>query len=127
MPQSLQNFVDDALTRVKEIPAEDVLTLIGKNGTLILDVREKEEYDAGHLKGALNIPRGNLEVKADLEHHKRDPRLADRNQAIVCYCGGGFRSALSADVLVKMGFSDVQSMAGGWSAWKEHNFPIETS
>lgn len=125
MPQSLQNLVDDALTRVKEIPPEDVLPLIGNSGTLILDVREKEEFDAGHLQGAVNIPRGNLEVKADLEHPKRDPRLADRNQAIVCYCGGGFRSALSADALGKMGFSNVQSMAGGWSGWQERNFPTE--
>ena len=91
---------------------------------LLLDVREKEEYDAGHLAGAINIPRGFLEVKADLTHHKRDPILEDRSRKIICYCGGGFRSVLATDVLLQMGFTDVMSMNEGYTGWVNRQLPV---
>ena len=75
--------------------------------------------------GALLVPRGMLEAKADLEYANREPRLADRNQTIVLHCASGGRSALAADVLQAMGFTNVRSMAGGIAAWKEQGLPIE--
>ncbi len=77
----------------------------------------------GILPRAINIPRGFLEVKADLEHYKRDTRLADRNQKIVCYCGGGHRSALAARTLQEMGFENVLSMKEGWTGWTNRGLP----
>ncbi len=125
MAKSLNDFVAEALQTVSEITPEDMAQNLFKSSVLILDVREPDEFAAGHLPGAINVPRGFLEVKADLEHHKRDERLANREQAIACYCGGGFRSALAAKTLQEMGFSDVTSMAGGWTAWIERSLPVE--
>ncbi len=125
MAKSLNDFVAEALQTVCEITPEDMARNLFDSSVLILDVREPDEFQAGHLPGAINVPRGFLEVKADLEHHKRDERLTDRGQAIACYCGGGFRSALAAKTLQEMGFSNVVSMAGGWTAWTEKSLPIE--
>lgn len=88
-------------------------------------VREPDEYAAGHLPGARSYPRGFLEVRADLEHYKRDPWLADRSRRLVLYCGGGHRSALAAHTLQQMGFTDVRSLAEGWTGWTARNLPIE--
>ena len=91
----------------------------------LMDVREPDEYAAGHIPGARNYPRGFLEVRADLEHYKRDPALADRSQKIVLYCGGGHRSALAAQVLQEMGFTDVCSLRGGWTDYTGRELPVE--
>jgi rhodanese-related sulfurtransferase len=123
MPKSLHDFVTDALETVKEITPEGVREIQEHGGTTILDVREPNEFAEGHLIGAINIPRGFLEVKADLEHYKRDERLADRTQKIVCYCGGGHRSALAAKTLMDMGFKHVLSMKEGWTGWIQRNLP----
>ena len=123
MPKSLHDFVTAALQHVKEVTPEEVVDNQDAGGYTILDVREPSEYADGHLVGAINIPRGFLEVKADLEHYKRDERLADRGQKIVCYCGGGHRSALAAQTLQEMGFEHVQSMKEGWTGWTTRNFP----
>lgn len=125
MGKSLNDFVAEALQTVNEITPEDMAQNLFKSSVLILDVREPDEFAAGYLPGAINVPRGFLEVKADLEHHKRDERLANRDQAVACYCGGGFRSALAAKTLQEMGFSNVVSMAGGWTAWTDKSLPIE--
>jgi rhodanese-related sulfurtransferase len=126
MGKSLKDFVDAALEHVTEVEPDWVANdVIGRNYT-ILDVREPEEYVEGHLPGAINIPRGFLEVKADLEHYKRDPRLGDRGQKLICYCGGGHRSALASDTLRQMGFTNPLSMRGGWTLWIERGYPIET-
>ncbi len=122
MSKSLRDFVEEALQTVPEIAPEDVSS---HEGWMILDVREPEEFAEGHLPGAINIPRGFLEVKADLEHKKRDDRLADRSQKIICYCGGGHRSALAAKTLNEMGFESVVSMKEGWTGWTQRNLPVE--
>lgn len=122
MPKSLRDFVEEALQTVPEIAPEDVPN---HEGWMILDVREPEEFADGHIPGAINIPRGFLEVKADLEHKKRDPRLADRSQKIICYCGGGHRSALAAKTLNEMGFETAVSMREGWTGWAQRNLPVE--
>ena len=88
-------------------------------------MREPDEYAAGRVPGAHNVPRGFLEVRADLDHPKRDAWLADRHRPLVLYCGGGNRSALAAQTLQEMGFARVVSMAEGWSGWLRRGYPVE--
>jgi rhodanese-related sulfurtransferase len=126
MPKSLKDFVDAALEHVTEVEPEWVAGRALRSEYTILDVREPEEYEAGHLPGAMNVPRGFLEVRADLDHYKRDERLGDRGLKFVCYCGGGHRSALAADTLRQMGFRNPLSMRGGWTLWTEKGLPTET-
>ena len=126
MPKSLKDFVADAKTRIREISvAEAAEATRNDPRTLILDVREPAEWSEGHIPGALLVPRGTLEAKADLEYASREPRLADRNQPIIVHCASGARSVLATDVLQAMGFTNVRSMAGGIGAWKEKGLPIE--
>ncbi|MEB2345364.1 MAG: rhodanese-like domain-containing protein [Deltaproteobacteria bacterium] len=128
MARSLADFVREALAHVEEVRPEEVqrlLALPDRGGIELLDVREPDEYAAGHLPGARSYPRGFLEVRADLEHYKRDPWLADRSRRLVLYCGGGHRSALAAHTLQQMGFTDVRSLAEGWTGWTARNLPIE--
>jgi len=124
MARSLSDFVNAALQTVEEVDCGWVESHLGTDW-VILDVREPDEFAEGHLPGSLNFPRGFLEVRADLQHPKKDERLANRNQKIVCYCGGGHRSALAAKTLLEMGFADVRSMAGGWTSWANQNLPKE--
>jgi rhodanese-related sulfurtransferase len=79
----------------------------------------------GHLPGARSSPRGFLEVRADLEHYKRDPWFTDRSRPMVLYCGGGHRSALAAKTLQEMGFTKVVSLAEGWTGWTKRGYPTE--
>lgn len=125
MGRSLEDFTNEARRVVREVDPEQVYDLVQGEGWLLLDVREPDEFAEGHLPGAINIPRGFLEVKADLEHYKRDERLQDRQQKVLCYCGGGHRSLLAAKTLLEMGFEDAVSMAGGWTEWTLRGFPTE--
>lgn len=128
MPYSLADLVRAALATVEEVSPGELRRLLDRpdrGGIEILDVREPDEYAAGHLPGARPYPRGFLEVRADLEHPKRDPWLADRSRRLVLYCGGGHRSALAAHTLQQMGFTDVRSLAEGWTGWTARNLPIE--
>lgn len=128
MARSLADFVREALAHVEEVRPEEVrrlLALPDHGGVELLDVREPDEYTAGHLPGARSYPRGFLEVRADLEHYKRDPWLGDRSRKLVLYCGGGHRSALAARTLQEMGFTDVRSLAEGWTGWTKRGFPVE--
>jgi rhodanese-related sulfurtransferase len=125
MGKSLADFVNEALTQVQEVTPSFVAERAGPEGFRIIDVREQDEFDAGHIPGAELFPRGFLEVRADLVHPKRDPSFADRSQKIICYCGGGHRSALAAKALLDMGFEDVRSMSGGWTGWTMEDYPIE--
>jgi UDP-N-acetylglucosamine 2-epimerase (non-hydrolysing) len=127
-PRTLADFTDEAKRVVREIPPEEAQRLLeteGHEGWHFVDVREPDEYAEGHVPGAKSSPRGFLEVKADLEHYKRDPWFADRARKLVVYCGGGHRSALAAKALQEMGFRDVVSLAGGWTAWTERSYPVE--
>jgi rhodanese-related sulfurtransferase len=128
MPKTLGDFVREALETVREIAPEEARRLLdapGREGFEFVDVREPDEFAAGRIPGARSYPRGFLEVRADLEHPKRDPWLADRRRKLVLYCGGGHRSALAARTLQEMGFTEVLSLAGGWSAWTQRGYPIE--
>jgi rhodanese-related sulfurtransferase len=112
--------VNEAKTRIREVTVDEVLerTRRGERFTLI-DVREDHEWDAGRAEGAIHIGRGILE--RDIEKV-----LPDHGAEIVLYCGGGFRSALSADMLQKMGYTAVFSLAGGIKAWRDQGGPMES-
>jgi rhodanese-related sulfurtransferase len=111
-------LVEDAKTRVREMSAAQLKQRLGADGFHLVDVREAEEYAAGHIQGAQHLCKGIIE--RDVEK-----RLPDPNAEIVLYCGGGFRSALAADNLQKMGYTRVVSLAGGWRGWTEAGFPVE--
>lgn len=126
MGKSLKDLVTEAKGRIREVSAADAARALESNpAILILDVREPGEYAEGHIPGALNIPRGMLEPKADLEYPNREPRLADRSLPIIVHCASGARSAFATDVLQSMGFTNVTSMAGGIQAWRKKGLPVE--
>ncbi len=128
MAKSLADFVRAALGTVEEISPEgaaDILDKPDRAGWYFVDVREPDEYAEGHIPGARNFPRGFLEVRADLEHYKRDPWLEDRGRKLILYCGGGHRSALATRTLQEMGFKRVLSLAEGWTGWIERDLPVE--
>lgn len=105
-------IVEDAKTRVREITVGE----LGEEYVLV-DVREDNEWASGHASGAVHLGKGIIE--RDIES-----AIPDRNARIVLYCGGGFRSALAADALQKMGYTNVLSLAGGWRAWNENGMPV---
>jgi len=112
-------LVNDAKTRVAEITIAEVKAKLARGDAFeLVDVREESEWKAGHIKGARYLGRGILE--RDVEKAIPDP-----DREIVLYCGGGFRSALSADNLQKMGYRRVLSMAGGIREWKASGGAIE--
>ena len=126
MSRSLDDFVREALAVVEEIRAEEGLRILqAREGWHFVDVREPDEFTVGHLPGARSSPRGFLEVRADLEHGKRDPWLADRARPMILYCGGGHRSALAAQTLQEMGFTRVVSLAEGYTGWTQRDYPVE--
>jgi rhodanese-related sulfurtransferase len=112
-------LVNDAKSRVKECTVADMRAKQAAGEKFVLvDVREDSEYAAGHVPGAVHIGKGVIE--RDIEAKIPDPATP-----LVLYCGGGFRSALAADALQKMGYTNVISMDGGWRAWTEQGLPVE--
>lgn len=112
-------IVSDAKTRIREIGISEVKRIMDSGRSFYLvDVREESEWLKGRLPKALHLGKGILE--RDIEKAIPDP-----NAEIVLYCGGGFRSALSADSLGKMGYSRVFSMDGGWKAWNDAGYPVD--
>lgn len=105
-----ENIVDDAKSRIKEVTVAETLERMSAGANLI-DVREDNEWQNGHAENAVHLGRGIIE---------RDivDQFPDKNAELILYCGGGFRSALAADNLQKMGYANVFSMAGGWKAWQ---------
>jgi len=107
------SIVDDAKSRVKETNVDDVKKRLDRGEKLTLvDVREESEWAKGHLPDAIHLSKGVIE--RDVEN-----AVPDKETELILYCGGGFRSALSADNLQKMGYKNVVSMDGGWRAWNE--------
>jgi rhodanese-related sulfurtransferase len=112
-------LVNDAKKRVKESNVADVKRRLDAGEKLVLiDVREESEWARGHLPGAIHLGKGVIE--RDIEQ-----RLPDAGTKVVLYCGGGFRSALAADNLQKMGYTNVESMDGGWKGWLEAGLPTQ--
>ena len=108
-------LVQDAKSRVTELSITELQQF--NRPYVLVDVREDHEWQAGHLPGALHLGKGIIE--RDIEK-----AVPDVQQTLVLYCGGGFRSALAADVLQKMGYKDVLSLAGGYSAWVAAGLPL---
>jgi rhodanese-related sulfurtransferase len=128
MSKSLADLVGEALSEIDEMAPEEaqrILAAQDREGWHFLDVREADEFAAGHIPGARLVPRGFLEVRADLEHPKRDPWLGDRARPLILYCGGGHRSALATHSLQQMGFQRVVSLTEGWAGWTERDYPVE--
>lgn len=112
-------LVQDSRTRVREVTVDDFLgRLEAGERVVLLDVREDHEWEAGHLPGAQHMGRGILE--RDIERE-----LPEKDTPIVLYCGGGYRSLLSADSLQRMGYTRVESLVGGWSGWVGQGLPVE--
>jgi rhodanese-related sulfurtransferase len=112
-------LVTDAKSRVKECTIADMRAKQAAGEKFVLvDVREESEFAAGHIPGAVHIGKGVIE--RDIE-----AKIPDSATPLVLYCGGGFRSALAADALQKMGYTNVISMDGGWRAWTEQGLPVE--
>lgn len=110
--------VDDAKSRVREVTVAETQARLAANPSAVLvDVREDLEWQAGHAAGAVHIGKGVIE--RDIE-----TKVPDKGTELILYCGGGFRSALSADMLQKMGYTNVTSMAGGWRAWNDAQAPV---
>lgn len=110
-------LVDDAKSRVREMTVDQTRERIGADPSVkLIDVREDDEWKAGHAKGADHLGKGIIE--RDIEE-----QVPDKSTELILYCGGGYRSALAADVLQQMGYTNVFSMAGGWKAWKESGAP----
>lgn len=117
-PPRFLKIVDDAKTRVRETNVEEVKKRLDRGDKFILvDVREESEFAKDHLPGAIHLGKGIIE--RDIE-----ARVPDLGAEIVLYCGGGFRSALAADNLQKMGYTNVISMDGGIRDWRENKFPL---
>jgi rhodanese-related sulfurtransferase len=111
-------IVNDAKKRVRETTVEDVKRKLDANEQfLLIDVREDNEWEKDHLPRAIHLGKGVIE--RDIEQ-----RMPDINAPIILYCGGGFRSALAADNLGKMGYTNVISMDGGIRGWREKGYPL---
>lgn len=112
-------IVNDAKSRIKEVTvAETQDRLTANPDALLIDVREDKEWEAAHAAGAIHLGKGIIE--RDIE-----ATVPEKSTELILYCGGGYRSALAADVLQNMGYTNVWSMAGGWKAWQESGAPVE--
>jgi rhodanese-related sulfurtransferase len=109
-----KQIVDDAKSRIREVSPKEAAGLA--DGTVLIDVRETDDFANGHAAGAIHLSKGVLELKIE-------ETVPDTAAPIICYCGGGSRSALAADALQKMGYTNVASMAGGFKAWKAAGLP----
>jgi rhodanese-related sulfurtransferase len=110
-------LVNDAKSRVREVDVEQTLARLGQ-GARIIDVREDNEWQRGHAAGAEHMGRGIIERDVETAVPEHDAEL-------ILYCGGGYRSALAADNLQRMGYTNVYSLAGGWKAWNDAGAPVE--
>ena len=117
-PEGFLKLVKDAKTRIKEEDYHEVKKKLDAGEKMIVvDTREDNEWARGHVPGAIHLGKGVIE--RDIEK-----AIPDKEAAIVLYCGGGYRSALAADNIQKMGYRNVTSMDGGWRGWTESGFPV---
>jgi rhodanese-related sulfurtransferase len=112
-------LVADAKTRIREVTVEETRRRLDANtGARLIDVREDHEWQAAHASGAQHFGRGIIERDIESE-------VPDKDTELILYCGGGYRSALAADNLQRMGYTNVYSMAGGWKAWQDAGASVE--
>ena len=113
-----EKMVAEAKKNIKEISPQDAAAKSQSGNAVIVDVREKDEWDEEHIPDAVHMSRGTIEL--DIEE-----KIPDLSQTIITHCGGGGRSALAAESLQKIGYKNVRSMAGGFKAWKATGLPTE--
>ena len=111
-----EKLVADAKKHITEISPQDAAAKLKSGDVVIVDVRDKDEWEEEHIPDAIHMSRGTIEL--DIEE-----KIPDLNQTIITHCGGGGRSALAAESLQKMGYKKVRSMAGGFKAWKRAGLP----
>jgi len=111
-------LVEEVRPRVRELSVDETLEAVNGGSARLIDVREDNEWEAGHARGAEHLGRGIIE--RDIERV-----VPDKDSELILYCGGGYRAALAADSLQKMGYTNVASVAGGWRAWLEAEAPVE--
>jgi rhodanese-related sulfurtransferase len=112
-------IAEDARARVREVTVEEARRRLSENASArLIDVREDNEWEAGHASGAEHLGRGIIERDIETRHPDHDAEL-------ILYCGGGYRSALACDNLQRMGYTNVFSMDGGWKAWQDAGAPVE--
>ncbi|MCE5394021.1 MAG: rhodanese-like domain-containing protein [Acidithiobacillus sp.] len=129
MAKSLADFIREARAQIQEIDCDQLEAWLiqDPDGLLVVDVREREEYQRARLPGAHHVPRGHLEALADLDYGKAHPELSRaRNRKVVLYCDSGTRSAFAAVTLQQMGFQQVYSLAGGMVVWEAEDKPLES-
>jgi rhodanese-related sulfurtransferase len=113
-------LVNDAKSRIREVTVDEARErMTADKRVRLIDVREDNEWEAAHAAGAKHLGKGIIERDIEVQ-------VPDKTTEVILYCGGGFRSALAADVLQQMGYTNVYSMAGGWKAWKNSGAPIES-
>ena len=113
------SLVNDAKTRVKQVDIDGYQKDVSGSDHVLVDTREDREWQAGHAKGAIHLSKGVIE--RDIE-----TKVPDKSTTLVLYCGGGYRSALVAEALQKMGYENPISLDGGWRAWNAAGLPTET-
>jgi rhodanese-related sulfurtransferase len=111
-------LAEDARSRIHEVSVEEARRKLESGKVKLIDVREESEWEAGHARGAQHLSKGLIERDIEV-------RVPDKKAELILYCGGGYRSALSADNLQKMGYTNVASMAGGWRAWEAAGAPVD--
>ena len=111
-------ITSEAKQRVREVSVEEAMKAVSGGSARLIDVREDNEWEEGHARGAEHIGKGIIE--RDIE-----TLVPDKDDELILYCGGGYRAALAADSIQKMGYSNVASIAGGWRAWLEADAPID--
>ena len=110
-------LVNEAKQRITEVTTAEARALLARGDAVFVDVREPNEYNLGRVPGALPLPRGTIENRAESS--------LPRDKPLILYCGGGSRSALATDTLQQMGFTDVRSMSGGFRGWVESGGDVE--
>ena len=115
-----QKLVADAKKNITEISPQNAAAKLKSGEAVIVDVRDNDEWDEGHISNAMHLSRGTIEL--DIEEKVPDP-----SALIICHCGGGGRGALATESLQKMGYKNVRNMAGGLKAWKAAGLPTTTT
>lgn len=116
MATGFEKLVEQAKKNITEVRPTDAATKVKEGNTVIVDVREKNEWDEEHIPDAIYISRGMLELEIE-------EKVPDVSTTVIVHCGGGGRSALAAESVQKMGYKNVRSMAGGFKAWKAAGLP----
>ena len=119
MSPNFKEMLAGVKTKIKEVSVKEVNDELGRDNdpslSTLIDIREKEEWDEGHLKGAIFLPRGFLEIKIE-------KTVPDKETPVILYCAGGVRSALATQSLIELGYKNVSSMAGGYGEWKNNGY-----